>query len=310
MKVTARPVAADAAAGLGGCRLCMRRVELALVATDRNRECGDDRFRYGRCSSCGTLSLVDVPQDLGRFYPSADDYYGLPTGDRLERLADAEEYRVELVRRRVQSGSLVEIGPGAGVFSYAARRAGFDVTAIEMDGSACDHLRAAVGVRAVQSDAPATALAEFAPVRAIAMWHVIEHLHDPAAVLDAVAAALEPGGVLALATPNPRSLQFRLLGRRWAHLDAPRHLALIPLATLTRHLEAAGLIRVDAMTADAAGRSCTYLGWEFGLRRRPAAGPSKRLVLLATFGLSLALRPLEDTGMRGAAYTAVFVKKG
>ena len=60
------------------------------------------------------------------------------------------------------------------------------------------------------------------------MWHVIEHLRRPWEVIERAAANLQDGGVLAIATPNPRALQFKLLRRRWAHLDAPRHLFLIP----------------------------------------------------------------------------------
>ncbi len=163
---------------------------------------------------------------------------------------------------------------------------------------------------AIQNGDPAAALTELPPSRVVAMWHVLEHLADPAATLDAVAANLEPGGVLAVSTPNPRSLQFRLLGARWAHLDAPRHLALIPLDAVVARARDAGLRLVDVTTTDPSGRDCTYFGWECAMRRRPAVGTSSRPLLLATFALSAALRPVEGSGQRGAAYTAVFAKDG
>jgi SAM-dependent methyltransferase len=296
--------------GAAQCRLCGGATEVAVEALDRNRELGDERFRYARCVDCGTLSLIDPPADLGRFYAGTERFYGLPPAADLDRLAAAEAHKLAFVRDRVEPGRLVEIGPGSGAFAHAARRAGFDVTGIEMDARTCEHLRATVGVPAIESDDPAAALAELPPSRAVAMWHAVEHLPDPAAVLDAVAANLEPGGVLALSTPNPRSLQARLLGARWAHLDAPRHLALIPLAALAARTAAAGLRLVEATTRDPTSRDCGYLGWELAIRRRPAAGASRRPVLLATFALARLLRPLEDSGFRGAAYTAVFVKEG
>lgn len=290
----------------GRCRLCGGPTEPSLEAVDRNRELSDERFHYGRCLDCGTLSLDEVPADLGRFYPPS--YYRLPAASDLERLVSTEAHKVAFLREQVAPGRLVEIGPGEGVFAYAARRAGFEVTAIEMDARACEHLRSAVGVEAINSDDPAAALAELAPVRAIAMWHVLEHLPDPGVVLAAAAAKLEPGGVLALGTPNPDSLQFRVLGARWAHVDAPRHLALVPLDALSAQAATLGLRRVAVTTSDPSGRHWNRFGWEYGLRKRPGTGPASKPVELVALGLTLALRPVEHTGMRGAAYTAVFVK--
>lgn len=276
---------------------------------DRNREVSLQLFAYRRCVACGTLSLVDVPDDLERFYPA--DYYDLPPASALEHLESNEAHKVAMLRELVGvGGRLVEVGPGAGVFAYGARRAGFDVTALEMDARTCEHLRDAVGVGAVQTDDPAAALASLPPSRAIAMWHVIEHLPDPAGMLDAAAVNLEPGGVLALATPNPQAAGFRVLGRRWAHIDAPRHLFLLPLAALTERAASAGLRRVAVTTSDPSGREWNRFAWEHGLRRRPAAGDAPAAVKLAALALTLALRPVEHTGLRGAAYTALFVKGG
>jgi len=38
-----------------------------------------------------------------------------------------------------------------------------------------------------------------------------------------------------IAAPNPQAFQFGLMGRYWTHLDAPRHLHLIPAATTFAH---------------------------------------------------------------------------
>ena len=291
----------------GGCPFCGGPAELGLEATDRNRELSDERFRYRRCLACGALSLMNVPHDLGRFYPSA--YYELPSAADLDRVAPGEQHKVAMLGEHgALSGRLIEIGPGAGVFAYCARRAGFDVTAIEMDARVCAHLREAVGVEAIESDDPAAVLREQPRSRVIAMWHVIEHLPDPDAVLEVAATNLEPGGVLAVATPNPQSTQFKLMGAHWAHVDAPRHLILLPLDALTRRAEALGLRQVAVTTSDPSGRHWNRVGWEYGMRRRPAAGPAPKSVAWTALALTVALRPLEHSGLRGAAYTAIFVK--
>jgi GT2 family glycosyltransferase/SAM-dependent methyltransferase len=292
---------------VGRCPLCGGTAALAFTARDRNRELSDEPFRYRRCEACRAYSLIDVPADLGRFYPS--EYYEFPDVAQLEALAPAQGHKLDLLRRiATPPGRLVEVGPGSGAFAYAACRAGYDVTVIEMDERVCRHLRDTLGIAAVRSARPEEALGGLSPSRAIAMWHVIEHVPEPWALLDASAANLEPGGVLAVATPNPDSLQFRLLGARWAHVDAPRHLFLLPLDALRKRAQAAGLRLAEVTTSDPDGRHWNRFGWEYALRGRPAAGPASRAVSGAALGLTLGMRSLEHSGLRGAAYTAVFVK--
>jgi SAM-dependent methyltransferase len=61
----------------------------------------------------------------------------------------------------------------------------------------------------------------------VIMDNVVEHLPDPPAMLRSVARALKTGGRLVLITPNMRSGQFRLLGRRWtAELSPHTHIFL------------------------------------------------------------------------------------
>jgi SAM-dependent methyltransferase len=52
---------------------------------------------------------------------------------------------------------------------------------------------------------------------------VLEHLDRPAQALQQIATWLAPGGVLLVAVPNLASVQARVGGERWYHLDVPRH---------------------------------------------------------------------------------------
>jgi SAM-dependent methyltransferase len=265
-----------------------------------------ERFRYRRCQVCAVLWLTDVPEDLGRYYPA--DYHDFLSGEALAVAATAEAPRIALIRRHVEPGRMVEIGPSQGVFATAAATAGFDVTALEMDPACCRHLEQVVGVRAVNTAAPATVLPELPPSRAAVMWHVLEHLPDPWAVLRAVADNLEPGGVLALATPNPQSLQLRVFGARWVHLDAPRHVTLIPLPALADELAGLGLRLGESTSVDPVGIALNRMGWQRSILRPPALRPDPRLVYTIGGTLNRVARPLERRGLRGAAYTALFVK--
>lgn len=288
------------------CPLCGHRAVAAFSIGDRNRGIPSRPFDYWRCAACLTYFLDPVPADLARHYPP--DYHGFPTPAQLARVVRWEKPKLRLLRATVRSGRLLEIGPGIGAFARAAVLAGFEVTAIEMDARCCDYIESVVGARAICSDRPAQALSSLPPFEAIAMWHVIEHLEDPWGVLERAAAALAPGGALIVATPNPQSLQFRLLGRYWCHIDAPRHLYLIPAAALARRAQELGLRHVMSTSSDLSGRRWDRFGWEYAIRRYPARRPRTLGTWAASMLLTAAMSPIEARGLAGSTYTSLFVR--
>jgi 2-polyprenyl-3-methyl-5-hydroxy-6-metoxy-1,4-benzoquinol methylase len=285
------------------CPHCGAVAHLRLTAEDRNRRLSSERFRYWECERCRVVFLWPVPEELGRFYPS--DYYALPAS-RAELVSGSrphDTYKIDIVRALAPGGRLVEVGPGIGGFAALAQDAGYDVEAIEMDAGASTFLTSVVGVKVHQTDDAAGALRREGPFDVVAMWHVIEHLPDPFETLRAVTDALAPGGVALIAAPNPDALQFRLLGRRWTHLDAPRHLFFIPIPTLVEAAGALGL-EIAAVTTTDPG---TLMWNRFGWRETMAHSVRGRYVahalrLLGAFPAALAA-PVERRGRRGTTYT-------
>ncbi len=257
--------------------------------------------------------MVDVPSDLPRYY--AGDYHSFgpdraPAWTHNQTLLTVEAFRVGMLRRHLEPGTLVDIGAGPGGFAAAAKHEGFEVTAIEMDARCCEYLETGLGVRAIHSDEPIERLRALPPAQAISLWHVLEHLRDPAEMLATAAEHLEPGGVLALGVPNPDSLQFGLLGARWAHLDAPRHICLIPEEALISRMRSLGLRQLEATTADPFGRLCSLHGWTYALRRHPARRPTRPSVMRIAQAATAVLAPIEHYGRHGAALTLLFGKDG
>jgi SAM-dependent methyltransferase len=295
-------------AATAACPFCGGAGTHMFGAWDRNRETTRERFAYARCRTCGTVFLVDPPADLARYY--AEDYYhfdpdGEPAWKADEPRMRAASYRVDLLRSHTEPGRLIEIGSGTGAFASAAQSAGFQVSAIEMSERCCRYLSEREGIDAICSDRPLEAIASLPPARVVALWHVLEHLPNPAEVLARVAEKVEPGGVLALAVPSPRSLQFRVLRARWVHLDAPRHLCLMPPAALIGRGRDLGFRRVALSANDPDGLECNFFGWVGALRRHPAVGPTPDLVSHAARAIERTLAPLERTGDRGSAVTIV-----
>lgn len=60
----------------------------------------------------------------------------------------------------------------------------------------------------------------------VILSHVIEHLHDPVALLKMCHLLLEKNGLLVLLTPNVASYGHRKFGAGWCGLESPRHIHL------------------------------------------------------------------------------------
>jgi SAM-dependent methyltransferase len=293
------------------CPLCGGPSRFAFAAEDRNRRIAGESFAYNRCSICSTVFMVDAPADLARYYSGGYHQFddaGEPLWKGDPGLLAAEAWRVQTLRRFVEPGPLIDVGAGAGGFTAAARDGGFDVTAIEMDQDCCTYMSDALGVRAICTDEPLDALAALPPARVVTFWHVLEHLREPGTALAAAAAVLEPGGVLALGVPNPRSIQSRVLRGRWAHIDAPRHLCLMPAAAIAERARALGLEQVGETTSDPSGLACNLHGWVYALRRDPSDGLAAGAPLIGGRLITAALGPVERRGSRGAALT-MFLRK-
>jgi SAM-dependent methyltransferase len=288
------------------CPNCRGPVAQVFDAEDENRKTDDGKFRYERCSDCGVISLANPPDDLGRYY--TDDYFTVPTEKRLEQLAAQENNKIGTVIRFARGGRLLEIGPATGAFAVRAAQEGFKVSLIEQDARCCEFLSRQPGLDVMHADAPHELLPTLPAFDVIALWHVIEHLREPFRFMDAAAANLAPGGILVLATPNPQALQFRWMGRHWPHLDAPRHLFLLPVPAL---IERGKRNNLDACLADSDdwdARRWNRFGWQRFLMNRLPFRLGRVAGFVVGAALSLLCAPWETAPMRGSAYTLVLRK--
>jgi 2-polyprenyl-3-methyl-5-hydroxy-6-metoxy-1,4-benzoquinol methylase len=288
------------------CSYCGGPSQVLLRTPDRNRKISKEEFIYLKCRDCDLTFLQNVPPDLGVFY--GKDYYALPTLKRLKAIASSEKYKIATIQKFSDGKRLLEIGPAFGVFAYQAKSAGFDVTGIEMDERCCQFLNTEVGIRAVNSPRPTEAMALLEEQDVIAMWHVIEHLPNPFEVFDSAAHKLNRGGILVVATPNPESLQFKIQGAAWPHIDAPRHLYLIPSLLLVSHAKKQGLQLISKTTSDADALRWNTFGWQRILMNQVKQKNLQRLAYVAGYLVSQIFRPFESRGDQGSAYTLVFRK--
>ena len=139
----------------------------------------------------------------------------------------------------VAPGRLVEVGCGNGRFLARMRELGWSVQGVEVDSQAARSAQETFQVPVHVGSLQSAAFAE-SSVDAIAMNHVIEHVHDPLSILRECQRVLRPGGHLVVVTPNIESLGHRRFSADWFHLDVPRHLHLFNEKTLRVCAERAG----------------------------------------------------------------------
>lgn len=289
------------------CPMCGGTSSVLYEAVDENQRISADRFCYMKCFLCKTIFLAEPPMDIARYYQS--DYYDIPSLKKLDAVACKDTNKLDTVLRFKQGGHLLEVGPAFGVFAWQAKKAGFSVRVIEMDARCCDYLRKEVGVDVVHGDRPEKVIATLPQHDVIAVWHVLEHLPAPIEFLQAAAANLMPGGVLVIAMPNPDAFQFRIMGRHWPHLDAPRHLTLIPPAILRDKAGELGLEQLYFASNDSDARSWNRFGWQRLLMNRFTGKFAKRSMFVVGYALALIMAPLDRQPARGSAYTVIFRKK-
>ncbi len=147
------------------------------------------------------------------------------------------EYR-HLPRIPKAGGRLLDVGCGDGHFLRVAATCGWQVTGLDPDPRAVANSskhRIRVHQGGVEYFSDHTELFDV-----ITLNHVIEHVHNPVAVLRVCYALLKPGGQIWLETPNIDSFGHRRFQQNWRGLEAPRHLVLFNRASLRRTLRKAG----------------------------------------------------------------------
>jgi len=290
------------------CPLCKQESSLYFRSKDYNRKITLEPFDYYRCPSCNLIFLSPIPDDLGKYYPNT--YYSVPFSfEQLEKAAQQERYKINIVQQFITKGRLLEIGPAYGGFTFLAKQAGFEVEALEMDINCCKFLQDVVRIKAINSDDPSEGLRNAKKYNVIALWHVIEHLPDPWKTLKTIAEKLLPNGILVIAAPNPDAFQFHLLGRFWPHVDAPRHLSLIPLSLLQKETGLIGLKTIWSSTSDKGTLGWNVFGWEYFFVNIAHRGFFKKRFRTIGWAISKIVSPVERINGLGSTYTAVFKKE-
>src|SRR3954465_14968514 len=154
-----------------------------------------------RCPNCKSAALAsDGPGDAPEALYGQGTYRAGAT--RLDPLIESTRRLIDRDRMRFTrgiepGGRVFEIGAGDGRFLAALQRAGYHAAGIEPAGAYAAQARSR-GLDVEQQGAEELSRAP-ASQDAVILWHVLEHLHDPAALVRRIRDWLAPGGKLIVA---------------------------------------------------------------------------------------------------------------
>jgi 2-polyprenyl-3-methyl-5-hydroxy-6-metoxy-1,4-benzoquinol methylase len=189
-------------------------------------------YELYRCSDCNFILTQDHPEEkeIGSFYQS-QDY--ISHSDAQKGLFNSLYHLVrKLMLKRKMSivknvsglnrGTILDIGSGTGYFASTMKKAGWNVSGVEVNDAAREFSIKKFGLNIIPSgeinNIPSYSY------DCITLWHVLEHLENPVYYLKEIDRLLKPGGICLVALPNWLSFDAKYYKQFWAAYDVPRHL--------------------------------------------------------------------------------------
>jgi ubiquinone/menaquinone biosynthesis C-methylase UbiE len=179
----------------------MEIVDCCCVCQNREVQEVDPECNLCCCQRCGYLFDSPRPcqEEITEFYSRTGKY------DSWVRESVARDNlwkrRLKMVLRHRAEGNLLDIGAGIGQFLHHARPYFSDVAGTEISSSAARVARERYGL-----EIRTGSVDELEPPDCsfdnLTLFHVLEHVPDPAALARRCYELLKPGGVLVIAVPN------------------------------------------------------------------------------------------------------------
>jgi ubiquinone/menaquinone biosynthesis C-methylase UbiE len=218
-------------------------------------------FEYQLCSNCGTMQLLTVPNNLGKYYPN-EDYYSfnlkLQIGKKhsylrkvktdyllygkqpiLGRLLSLgykmnEMYNWVKYTKAKYNDAILDVGTGNGSLLAKLFNIGFkNLTGIDpFINESKDYGH----IKILKKD-----LFEVKEqYNVVMMHHSLEHMFEPLAALKQVYAITKPGGSVLIRVPIMGNYGWKTYGEFWCGIDAPRHIFIPSELALKQLVKEAG----------------------------------------------------------------------
>ncbi|MBU0489872.1 MAG: class I SAM-dependent methyltransferase [Bacteroidetes bacterium] len=204
-----------------------------------------DSWLLHRCRQCECRFLDPIPDAIQLSRAYGQDYYG--EGEKkfegiFEKVISGFRKRraAKVSRIAGRKGRILDLGCGNGEFLlHIAQKGDFELHGIELDGNSArrtaQHSEISLQVKPLaKGDYPENHFG------VITLFHVFEHLANPAETIGIISNILEKDGILVMSFPNIASLQAKWFKGNWLHLDPPRHLFFLPPKAFEKQMKQFG----------------------------------------------------------------------
>ncbi|MFC1658647.1 class I SAM-dependent methyltransferase [Candidatus Omnitrophota bacterium] len=143
------------------------------------------------------------------------------------------------IPRFKRDGNFLDVGCGRGVYLYLLKTWGWNAYAVEPSKETAENVINNLGVDVFNGVLEESNFKDnFFDV--VNLNHVLEHVHDPTAILQTISRILKEDGLLMIRVPNAWSLPGYIIGKKLAMVeDLPRHLFVFDRITIRRLLQKA-----------------------------------------------------------------------
>ncbi|MCP4404112.1 MAG: methyltransferase domain-containing protein [bacterium] len=156
---------------------------------------------------------------------------------------------LDLIEQYTNTGKMLEIGVGAGLFMQLANERGWNIEGIDPSEGLCRHVSKKLQ-RPIHHGFLGAGLFPEQSFDAIVLRHVLEHISTPMAFVRELHRILKNDGVIGLAVPNFGGLHSRIEKAKWYHLNLPYHRAHYTPKTLSNMLAFGGFEIISFQTMD------------------------------------------------------------
>lgn len=205
----------------------------------------EGKFVYVKCNECGLVFQNPVldSKELINFYPEDYNPHQAKEAKSEKKKQKIKTKIPEDVLEKLNSKSnLLDVGCGNGKFLNDIRSfTNCRVYGVDFSGNAAKIAKNFYGLEVFCGTIEQAPFANNS-FDLITAWSYLEHVPNSSGVLAKIHDLLKQSGNYIMSCPNFDSVNARLFGNKWYHLDCPRHLYIYTPKTLTALLEKNGFV--------------------------------------------------------------------
>ncbi len=176
------------------------------------------------CINCGVEFLFPQLNDneLKKLY--SENYYvswgisGKHENESTKQMKTATFHlRLNRIKQYIPSGKILDVGCATGYFLEAAQQIGFEPYGVEFSEYSSSIAKKKFGEQKIFSGTLEESNFPDSAFDVITMFDLIEHVCIPEQTLTKAASLLNKNGIIAIMTPDTKTISNNLMGKRWTH---------------------------------------------------------------------------------------------